>query len=331
MNSWPKISIITPTFNQGQFIEQTILSVINQNYPNLEYIIIDGGSTDNTLDIIKKYEKYIYYWVSEPDNGQSDAINKGLKIATGEVVNWLNSDDYYEPGVLFVIADYFKRNTKINVLSGKSKLFKYEDLLVGYSNGSDKYKNINKTIGWARIDQPETFFRKSVLDKIGYIDSELSYIMDRDLWIKYLLNFGQNNVLKVGAIFVNFRLHDNSKTVLQQKKFQIEHNSWFYNFATITKNYKQSLFIEQNYNINKNYYIKNLPDVNQEKAFEILNYYILYKAAESYFNKNMQLTKVALSQINFWSLRTDDKWLWMKLFFKNNLLAQKFIALIRNK
>ena len=91
----PKISIVTPSFNQGQFIEQTICSVLDQGYPNLEYIIIDGGSTDNTIDIIRKYESKITYWISEPDSGQADAINKGLSIATGSIFNWINSDDYF--------------------------------------------------------------------------------------------------------------------------------------------------------------------------------------------------------------------------------------------
>src|SRR4051812_48252088 len=95
----PKISIVTPTLNQGNFIEETILSVIGQNYPNLEYIILDGGSTDNTIEIIKKYEKHLAYWSSEPDKGQSDAINKGFKIATGDILGWINSDDYYMPGI----------------------------------------------------------------------------------------------------------------------------------------------------------------------------------------------------------------------------------------
>lgn len=97
---YPKITLVTPSFNQGEFIEETIRSVLLQNYPNLEYIIIDGGSTDDTVAIIKKYEKYISYWISEKDKGQSEAINKGLKIATGEIFNWLNSDDYYAPGTL---------------------------------------------------------------------------------------------------------------------------------------------------------------------------------------------------------------------------------------
>ena len=94
MFSYPKISIVTPSFNQGQYIEQTILSVIGQDYPNLEYIIIDGGSSDNTVEIIKKYADKIIYWISDPDNGQSDALNKGLAKCTGEIFNWINSEDY---------------------------------------------------------------------------------------------------------------------------------------------------------------------------------------------------------------------------------------------
>jgi len=101
---YPKISIITPSFNQGKYLEETIFSVLGQNYPNLEYIIIDGGSTDNSVDIIKKYENQLTYWISEPDNGQSHAINKGFMKATGGILAWLNSDDMYLPGVLDYVA-----------------------------------------------------------------------------------------------------------------------------------------------------------------------------------------------------------------------------------
>ena len=105
--NYPKISIVTPSFNQGIFLEATIQSVLNQNYPNLEYIVIDGGSTDNSVKIIKKYEKYLSYWVSESDRGQSHAINKGFTISTGEIMGWLNSDDLYTSGALNHVANVF--------------------------------------------------------------------------------------------------------------------------------------------------------------------------------------------------------------------------------
>ena len=109
--SYPKISIVTPSYNQTQFLERTILSVLNQNYPNLEYIIIDGGSTDESVEIIKKYEKYLYYWVSEKDKGQSAAINKGFRKSKGEILAWQNSDDIYFPGVFKYIAKLFDKKS----------------------------------------------------------------------------------------------------------------------------------------------------------------------------------------------------------------------------
>ena len=119
---YPKISIVSPSFNKREFIERCILSVLNQNYPNLEYIIIDGGSTDGSVEIIKKYEKYLTFWVSEPNNGQVNAINKGLHKTTGEITAWLNSDDFYYPGVFVKAAKEFLKNPNIDLLYGDSVL-----------------------------------------------------------------------------------------------------------------------------------------------------------------------------------------------------------------
>ena len=116
--NYPRISIVTPSFNQGKYIEQTIQSVLSQNYPNLEYIIIDGGSTDGTVEIIKKYEQQLTYWISEPDKGQTDAINKGFAKCTGEIFNWINSDDYYSPNSLHIVAEVFSENPTAKVVCG---------------------------------------------------------------------------------------------------------------------------------------------------------------------------------------------------------------------
>ncbi len=134
----PKITIITPSFNQGNFLEQTILSVLDQQYPNLEYMVIDGGSRDASVSIIRRYEKHLAYWVSEKDAGQSDAINKGLRRATGQVINWLNSDDYYEPRTLFTVAEHFGE-PGTRVLCGRSRLFRGSGQTAYYSQGTDVF------------------------------------------------------------------------------------------------------------------------------------------------------------------------------------------------
>lgn len=120
--NYPKISIITPSFNQGKFLEGTILSVLNQNYPNLEYIIMDGGSTDNSIEIIKKYVDKLTYWQSKPDDGQSAAINEGFRHATGEIFCWLNSDDQYTEGALKIVGEYFTNHPECQWLCGSGKL-----------------------------------------------------------------------------------------------------------------------------------------------------------------------------------------------------------------
>jgi cellulose synthase/poly-beta-1,6-N-acetylglucosamine synthase-like glycosyltransferase len=153
-----KISIIIPSFNQGQFIEATIVSVLGQSYKNFEIIIIDGGSADNTVEIIKKYESHIRYWISEKDKGQSDAINKGLKISSGHIVTWLNSDDYYESNALEIIANIFITEPNVDLVHGKSRLFgeNVKSQIVGLKQDL----LLQEYLAYMRFPQPSSFFKK---------------------------------------------------------------------------------------------------------------------------------------------------------------------------
>lgn len=221
--SYPKITIVTPSYNQGHFIEETIRSLLLQGYPNLEYIIIDGGSTDKTVDIIKKYEPWVTYWISEPDNGQSTAINKGLARCTGDIFNWLNSDDFLEPGSLLTVGKFFAENEHIQVVCGREYRFEEENPQSKFlGEGTIIKPLLEETICLGNICQPSTFFKKSVIDEIGLLSEELNYLMDCELWTRYLLQFGQEKIIKVDQVFSNYRLHNNSKTVSKSPLFFIE-------------------------------------------------------------------------------------------------------------
>ncbi len=177
-----KISIITVSFNQGQFIEDNILSVLNQEYSNVEHIIIDAGSKDQTLDILKKYDKYLT-WISEPDNGQSEGLNKGFKRATGDIIGWINSDDRLAPGALIKVAEFFNCNPEeiavvgnqavINVNGEIQRVIKSREYTADYL--------INHARG---ITQNSTFFKRELFKKIGYLNEKLNYAMDSDLFIR---------------------------------------------------------------------------------------------------------------------------------------------------
>jgi glycosyltransferase involved in cell wall biosynthesis len=209
---WPKISIVTPSFNQGKFIEETIRSVLLQNYPNLEYIIIDGGSSDETIDIIKKYKRWITFWVSEPDRGQSDAINKGLEKCTGDLFNWLNSDDWYTAGALFEIATAFMNHPTAEVVSGLENHVGLDGQITLHY-GSFLKEKLEETIEFCQVTQPSTFFKLSTVKETGGVSEDLHYIMDGEMWLKILLLKGQESFVKIEKVLVNFRLHENSKTV----------------------------------------------------------------------------------------------------------------------
>jgi glycosyltransferase involved in cell wall biosynthesis len=214
---YKKISIVTPSFNQGRYLEQTILSVINQGYPNLEYIIIDGGSSDNSLEIIRKYEKHLKYWVCEPDLGQADAINKGLKYCTGVIFNWLNSDDYLENNSLFVLNKYFEQN--IDVVAGRVRVFNLNESRVSQNKNLSSGNLLLWKMGVDFI-QPGVWMRLDNLFLTGSLSINLHYSFDWEYYIKYLSKF--NRVLVINDVLVHFRLHDESKTQTSFVKFQEE-------------------------------------------------------------------------------------------------------------
>jgi len=209
--SFPKISIVTTSYNQGEFIGRTILGVLNQNYPNLEYIIIDGGSNDNSIEIIKKYEKFLSYWVSESDNGQSSALKKGSDKSTGDIMAFLNSDDTYCPGVLNKIADLFKRNPEVDVIYGAINLVdSYDNILVRRDMSGSRF-DFSILLFDSSLPQPAVFWRRDIYLKSGGIDSSFLFSMDKDLWVRFSLSGAK--FLRVNEVLANFRLHGSNKTL----------------------------------------------------------------------------------------------------------------------
>lgn len=207
----PKISIVTPSFNQGKYLEQTIISVLGQNYPNIEYIIIDGGSTDESVEIIKKYENQIAYWVSEPDEGQTHAINKGFKKATGELIGWMNSDDIYYPNAFEKIGKiYLETNGEADVIFGdKTNIDEDGNIIREYLYPPFSDLGIKYTTNM-NISNQSAFWKRELLESVGYLDEDIQFAMDYEYFLRMALSGAKFH--HIDAIIGALRMYDENKS-----------------------------------------------------------------------------------------------------------------------
>jgi glycosyltransferase involved in cell wall biosynthesis len=214
----PKISVITPSYNQAEYLERTILSVLNQDYPNLEYIVIDGGSTDGSVDIIRKYESRLAYWVSEPDRGQTEAINKGLRRATGEWVAWQNSDDIFYSGTLGDVASAAAKYPDADLIIGNMMLIDSLDRELTNIQYVTPSHGALLAEGMILTNQA-AFWRTGVHDDIGWLDESLHYSFDYEWFLRLTKD---HRAVHVNKMWGGYRLHDETKTHNMAQRFNEE-------------------------------------------------------------------------------------------------------------
>ncbi|MGC8765418.1 MAG: glycosyltransferase family 2 protein [Brevinematia bacterium] len=217
--SYPKISIVTPSYNQAQFLEKTILSVLNQNYPNLEYLIIDGGSTDESVEIIKKYEKYLAYWVSERDRGQTHAIRKGFEKASGDIFAYLNSDDIYMPGTLFKVAERLKSHPKVDMFYGNIYFIDESDNILDELRFTKTSFSAMIYEG-GQMHQTAVFWTKDVYERVGGFDEQFRFCMDTDFFCRVA---EKGRLCHIRDTLAAFRLHSTSKSASIKEVGEKEH------------------------------------------------------------------------------------------------------------
>ena len=209
---WPKITVVTPSLNQGVFLERTIQSVLNQDYPNCEYFIFDAGSTDESIDILKKYDQELTYWTSEPDSGQSDAISKGWSMATGDILAWLNSDDFYYAKALEEAGQIFQDNPHLMMLCGTVALVDEKEKLIRLKEPPRLAPEM--LLRWLNLPaQPGVFIRREVFERLGGPRRDLHYVMDWELWLRVSLNFPPHAVGCTNRVIAADRQWRGTKTL----------------------------------------------------------------------------------------------------------------------
>ncbi len=206
----PLVSIVTPSFNQARYLEATIQSVLSQDYPHIEYMIVDGGSNDGTVDVIKRCQSRLAWWVSEKDKGQTDAINKGFARANGEILAWLNSDDTYEPGAVSAAVKYLQEHPKVGMVYGNCNFINETGHVIGkFGSAQTSYRLLRQ--GYSHIPQQTMFFRSDLWKQVGPLDPSFYFAMDYDLWTRIA---ARSEIKYVPQTWANFRLHTSGKTIL---------------------------------------------------------------------------------------------------------------------
>lgn len=324
--SLPRISVVTPSYNQGQYLEETLKSVLSQGYAELEYIVIDGASRDSTLEVIKRYEGQLSYWESVPDRGQSHAINKGLRRATGEIVTWLGSDDLFTPEALKRVADHFE-TTDAALIHGRTVLF--GEGFKEQVKGADEHDLEFRYLAGMPFPQPSSFFRRSVLLEQGYLDESLHYGMDYDLLARIALNYP---IRKVEDTLSRYRLHAESKSVAQNIEFT---HDWAKTFSRVLRSFdftgglikslrELGLYVEGEdaYNVSRSFRPEDI-----RKAFLYFLEFQLF-----YFYENLDLAKaheltrfIKDSDPGFYRARRLDK-----IYWRSKTSSAKLMRLLRN-
>ena len=229
------VSVITPSFNQGKYIEETILSVLNQDYKNIEYIIIDGVSSDNSVDIIKKYGLKLTYWLSEPDKGQADAINKGFLKSTGEFICWVNSDDLIYPDFISSRLKQFQLHPDIDMIYGDVDQGPDPDNSWLRKGKQTSFLSMLKTIN-VPIPQQSAIWRRKVMEKTGFLDPKWHVLLDMDYFIRISKN---HKILYIPGSLTFFRVHQNSKSVNEAIKWAEELPRYYLSLIEKWEDYKE--------------------------------------------------------------------------------------------
>lgn len=301
---WPKISIVTPSYEQAEFIEETIRSVILQNYPNIEYIIIDGGSRDGTVDILNKYSDFINCWVSEKDDGQSHAIIKGFEIASGSIYNWINSDDILHDKGLYYIAKAFIENPGINFVHGKNGIVDITSSLTGCMPHPKDNLQL-RYLYEMPYGQQACFFSSDLYKKVGGIKKDLRFSMDYELYVKMHLMHSRS--LQIDQLIGSFRIHPKTKTSnLEEVMYRENGNVFLTMLKSIGRNDDASFFEKIGFMSNTQYMVKRSVSDQMAKNLILLflkkNIWYYYNKKEYQIARRMAFKIIKLESKNLFNL-----------------------------